>query len=66
MNENDLANIYLRMLNRTLNEGLSLSQEVLWDLAKRMSSVAQPKKRYQDLYNSPQSRRHRKQLTKSK
>ena len=64
MNENNLANVYLKAITKFLDtqDSTILSQEKIWELSTMLAKMAQPKKRYMDLYNSPESREERRKI----
>lgn len=61
MKENDLANLYLQTISKFI-ESHEMNQNEIWELAKTLAYMAQPRKSYQKLYNSPESRQERKEL----
>ena len=66
MDEDKLANAYLRSITKFIDDitqgRILSSQTEIWELSKRLAKMAQPRKNYQDLYNSPESREERKKI----
>ena len=60
MTEQQLASIYYVMLMKEFpKEDATIK---LWEFSKKLARVPQPKKKYQDLYNSIESRNQRSKL----
>lgn len=76
MTENQLANLFLRTINtwerdlsvnetlRASDPDMMITQDEIWELAQKLAKLAQPRKRYQDLHNSVEGRKQRKELMK--
>lgn len=68
MDQNKLANLFLQTINKKTDKTgtLWLNQTEIWELANTLAAMAQPRKKYQDLYNSPEGRMEREKLMKNK
>lgn len=64
MDENKLANVYLKAITKYTDEHPNMWQTQCWELASILAKLAQPRKRYQTLYNSPEGRMERVKLSK--
>lgn len=65
MNENELANAYVKMLNKWYDETpdqFRPTQDRIWELAKSLAKAAQPKKKFAEHYNSEEGKSERKKL----
>jgi len=65
MTENQLANIYQKSITKWVDYAPDvITQDYIWELSKTLAKLAQPRKRYQDLHNSVEGRKQRKELMK--
>ena len=60
MNEAQLASVFYVVLMKEFPKEDANTK--LWEVAKKLSRMAQPKKKFQDLYNSPEARKERRKI----